>query len=138
MRKRWWQLIIIGLMMSSLFNNAGTRLLEAADAPQLYLHRGIVTVGDGKTAVLSPAPLPNIHIIQLSGPVRPQDRAALEQSGLILLEYIPDYAFLVKATPTQLNHALNQPNILGSLPFTTADKLSPELLNTLTSAQPML
>jgi uncharacterized repeat protein (TIGR01451 family) len=44
------------------------------------------------------------------------------------LEYIPDFAYLVRGTPAQIAAAARVPNVIGQSPFTLADKLSPALL----------
>jgi subtilase family protein/flagellar hook capping protein FlgD len=38
-------------------------------------------------------------IVQLSGPIRPDQRAAIEAAGAAIAGYLPDYAYLVRMTP---------------------------------------
>src|SRR5262249_21825908 len=70
-------------------------------------------------------------IIQFGGPVAPADRAALEQTGVKLLGYLPDYAYLVQGSPAQLAAAARLPQVYARSPFTVADKLAPSLLRAL-------
>ncbi len=100
--------------------------------PQLRLHRGTF---DARTpdraatpsglAAVAPGPY---AIIQFRGPIRAADRAALEQTGVALLEYLPDFAYLVRGTPDQLDAAAGLPQIYARSPLALADKLDPALL----------
>lgn len=107
-------------------------------APQLRLHRGVwdaATAGPTlSAAALQPwaaaAPGP-YAIIQLRGPVTLADRAALEAVGLTLVEYLPDFAFLVRGDPGALAAATALPRVYAHTPFTLADKLAPGLWRTL-------
>ncbi len=100
--------------------------------PQLRLHRGVFdallpeeaanNLGPG-----TPAPGP-YAIIQFRGPITRADRASLEQTGVTLLEYLPDFAYLVQGTAAQMDAAAALPQVYGRIPFTLADKLAPALL----------
>jgi uncharacterized repeat protein (TIGR01451 family) len=103
--------------------------------PQLHLHRGSFdarTAGGPITpstlATAAPGPY---TIIQLRGPISLADRAALEQTGVQLLEYLPDYAYLVRGSAAQLEAAARLPQVYARTPFTLADKLAPALLSAL-------
>ena len=105
-----------------------------APNPQLRLHRGTfdaqATEQLAATSILAAAPGP-YAIIQLRGPITPADRIALEQTGVKLLEYLPDYAYLVRGSPDQLDAAARLPQVYARTPFTLADKLAPALLQAL-------
>ncbi|UCC87570.1 MAG: hypothetical protein JSV81_22370, partial [Anaerolineales bacterium] len=100
--------------------------------PQLHLHRGTfnarIAGQVGPTSDLAAAAPGPYAIIQLSGPISQADREALEQTGLKLLEYLPDYAYLVKGTPAQLRDAAALPQVYARIPFALADKFPPALL----------
>ena len=100
--------------------------------PKLHLHRGTFDAQQvtqlapmSALAVVAPGPY---TIIQLRGPVTAVDRTALEQTGIKLLEYLPDYAYLVQGTPAQLDAAARLPQVYARTSFTLADKLAPALL----------
>ena len=93
--------LLVVLISSLVFPRAGTG--QAPAGPQLRLQRGTFDAREanrqGPTTPLAvPAPGP-YSIIQFAGPVSPADRKALEEKGLKLLEYLPDYASLVRGTP---------------------------------------
>ncbi|NOK59372.1 MAG: hypothetical protein GFH27_549283n168 [Chloroflexi bacterium AL-W] len=104
------------------------------DAPQLYLHRATFDARTPQLAAATPelaaAATPHA-IIQFSGPITTADREALEQTGVQILEYLPDYAYLVAGTSAQLATAEQLPQVYAHVPFTAADKLAPTLLRAL-------
>jgi uncharacterized repeat protein (TIGR01451 family) len=105
---------------------------QGTSDPLLRLHRGTFdarTGGPASAAGALNAPVStNLAIIQLGGPVAPADRRALEQSGVQLLEYLPDYAYLVSGSQAQIGAATRLPQVYAHIPFTLADKLSPSIL----------
>ncbi|HEX6383611.1 MAG TPA: S8 family serine peptidase [Anaerolineae bacterium] len=107
--------------------------------PQLRLHRATFDAMVAQGRALTPeltAPAPGAYaIIQLRGPVTAADRAALEETGVTLLEYLPDYAYLVRGTADQLDAAATLPPVYARVPFTIADKLAPALLRALQRGQ---
>jgi subtilisin family serine protease len=114
---------------------AETRVSASPPDPLLRLHRATF---DARIAGQS-APVPewaaaapgSYAIIQLRGPITIADRAALEQTGVTLLEYLPDFAYLVRGAPAQLAAAAHLPQVYARAPFTLADKLAPALLRAL-------
>lgn len=100
--------------------------------PRLYLHsRARLRAPAALAAELGQAAPGPYAIVQLRGPVAEADRAALAATGVELLEYLPDFAFLVRGTPDQLGAAARLPQVAARLPFTAADKLAPALLSAL-------
>jgi subtilisin family serine protease len=114
---------------------AASRITNLPPEPQLRLHRATF---DARTpepaapastfAAAAPGPY---AIIQFRGPVTVADRAALEQTGVTLLEYLPDFAYLARGTADQLDAAARLPQVYARTPFTLADKLAPALLRAL-------
>jgi serine protease AprX len=121
---------VVALLAAALANVGAA---PSVPAPQLWLNRSILAATPRSPAIaraLSAAGGP-YAIIQLRGPIRPADRAALEQTGLALLEYMPDFAYLVRGSPQQIAAAIQLPQVAGSAPLTLADKLAPALLHAL-------
>jgi uncharacterized repeat protein (TIGR01451 family) len=114
-----------------------TRLAAGAAAPtsvpQLWLHRSILAETPRSPALARALAAPSgpFALVQLRGPIMPSDRAALEQAGLALLEYLPDFAYLVRGSPQQIAAAARLPQVANSAPLTLADKFDPALLRTL-------
>jgi hypothetical protein len=106
-----------------------------SDTPVLRLQRGtfdaLAPAASANTSgVMMAAPGP-YAIIQFRGPITPSDRMTLQQNGLAILEYLPDFAYLVRGTNEQLDAAAARPHVYAHIPFTLADKLAPALLNKL-------
>ena len=59
-----------------------------------------ITLRKRKASELQP------YLLQLSGPVRAQDKAALTKAGLTIVGYVPDNALLIRATPAAIERAL--------------------------------
>jgi serine protease AprX len=128
-------LSILALLAASLATTTALRgAPQAASEPQLRLHRTTIDtshVSRNVSTALNAAAAGPYTIIQFRGPVLASDRAALEQTGVELLEYLPDYAYLVRGGERQLAAAAHVPHIYARLPFTNADKLAPALLRAL-------
>jgi subtilisin family serine protease len=125
-------LIALALLVASF--GAGTAA-PAAGAPPLRLHRAILeTLPSNRSpainALLAGASSP-YSIIQFGGPIALAERAALDATGVKRLEYIPDFAYLVRGTPQQLSRAAGVSGVVNTAAFTPADKLSPALLRML-------
>ncbi len=107
---------------------------RAASRPLLRLHRGAFDARSSSRpsvhAALS-AGDPSLAIIQFSAPIAPRDRAALRGTGVELLEYLPDYAYLVRGDAAQLDLAARLGGVYARAPFLDADKLAPTLLRAL-------
>ncbi len=107
--------------------------------PQLRLHRGTFDAQEqgrfASSEVAGQAAPGSYSIIQFNGPVTAADRAMLKRTGVTILEYLPDYAFLVQGTEAQLNKAGILANIYARVPFTLADKLAPSLLGAIQNGQ---
>jgi hypothetical protein len=102
-----------------------------AEPPKLRLHRGTfdarlgvgLSVADGLADAA-----PDLAIIQFAAPIAPAEQAALRATGVEVLEYIPDNAYLVRGDTAQRDAAARLPNVYARAAFLPADKLAPELL----------
>src|SRR6266508_833098 len=120
-------ILVAALLVASL-----PRVDAAQPAPRLWLHRSILENAPRPPVVsalaLAEASASPYAIIQFRGPIAHDDRAALEQTGVTVLEYLPDFAYLVRGSPAQLAMAVGLPQTYARVPFTAADKLAPALL----------
>lgn len=126
-------LLVLVLALSSVAGIAAQPARQPIDL-QLHLHRGTFDIlqGSSTTASQSLAAVSGPYaIVQFRGPITPTDRSGLEQLGVHPLEYLPDFAYLVRADATQLAAATRLPQVYGVAPFTVADKLAPSLLQAL-------
>jgi uncharacterized repeat protein (TIGR01451 family) len=126
-------LAVAALVLVSLIGApAGGVTAQPAAAPLLRLHRATFDArASGRvapTAALAAAAPGPYAIVQFRGPISAEDRAALEQTGVSVLGYLPDYAYLVQGQPAQLDAAARLPQIYARAPLTLADKLAPALL----------
>lgn len=127
--------LLIALVLLSVSSTGAAA--EITSSPRLRLQRGTfdartVTSAGGVWFASAPGPY---AILQLLGPVTPADRAALERTGVRLLEYLPDFAFLVQGDEAQLTAAARLPQVYVRAPFTLADKLAPALLRAVGRAE---
>ena len=115
------KILSLGLCLSLLFSLPGgnitpARPVEASTSrPQLHLHRASfdarTTVPQFPAQVWTEAAPGDYAIIQLRGPITQADRKALLATGITLLEYMPDYAYLVRGAPEQVAKAARLPQI---------------------------
>jgi len=125
-------LVILAVLVSPLVS-AG--VAPAGDEPPLRLHRAILDAhkpGPGAPlAALNATASGSYAIVQFNGPILPTQRAALEATGVTLLEYMPDFAYLVRGASAQIDSAAHLPGVYRHVPFLVADKLAPALLRAL-------
>lgn len=67
-------------------------------------------------------------VVQLRGPVTDQAKAALIDLGLELLDYVPNHAFLARATTAEVAAAVAAGAAIWSSPLHPAYRIEPELL----------
>lgn len=67
------------------------------------------------------------YILQFDGPVLEEWKSALEATGVQLLGYIPDYAFVVKMTTQQKETAAAHPHVRWIGLYQPGYKISPNL-----------
>lgn len=131
-----------GLMAALLALTLGLLALptEARQSagPQLHLHRGTLDAG-----ALSPqagggplrAAVPTMAIVQFDGPITAGDQADLARTGVEVLEYLPDYAYLVRGAGAQLEAAGTLAGVYATSPLLELDKLAPELIDALANGR---
>src|SRR5687768_4886099 len=128
-------LLIVALVGATLSTASAVRGERSSDTPpQLYLYRTTIEAGMARriaSTALGSAVDSSYAIIQFRGPITTGDRSALLRTGVALLEYLPDFAYVVRGDATQLAAAASLPEVYARLPFTNADKLAPALLRAL-------
>jgi hypothetical protein len=80
---------------------------------------------------LRTAPHPNqvaYYLVQFDGPVQPEWRAGLEALGMEAMEYVPDFAFLIRATPEMADTAAHLDHVRWVGLFHPAYRIDPRLL----------
>ncbi len=65
----------------------------------------------------------NLRLIKFSGPISPQQRAAVEQAGATILGYAPHYAYIVRMAPALDNAAKQIDGVNWVGPFLPAFKV---------------
>jgi hypothetical protein len=70
------------------------------------------------------------HLVQFHGPILPEWRQAVQDTGAVILEYVPDFAYLIRATADQAAalSSLAQTRWTGA--YKADYKISPSLKNT--------
>ena len=121
---------IIALCIAS----AAVAAAQPAAPPPLLLHSARLRPSAAPSPAGGQLAAPaagDYRILQFAGPIATADRDALAAAGVEILEYIPDFAYLVRGTPAQLAAAALVPNVLAQQPLALADKISPALYGAL-------
>src|SRR5262245_2847106 len=109
---RRFALFVVVVLALSSWLGVGAAPRSTAAPPRLRLHRAIFDARAASrgapTAALAAAASGPYAIVQFGGPIASADRAALEQTGVTLLEYLPDYAYLVRGDADQLAAARSE------------------------------
>jgi subtilisin family serine protease len=78
------------------------------------------------------APIPSgSYIVQSRGPSTGAFRSRLARAGATVVSYIPNNAFLIRASDLQAHTLASQPEVQAVLPYEPYYKLKPSLLNLL-------
>src|SRR5262245_24290388 len=113
--------VVAFVLVSLIEAPIGGATAPPAAGPLLRLHRATFDArASGRiapTAALAAAAPGPYAIVQFRGPINPADRAALERTGVVLLGYLPDYAYLVRGQPEQLDAAARLPQVYARAPF---------------------
>lgn len=67
-------------------------------------------------------------VVQMTGPITEAQKQALRQRGLDVLDYVPNHAFIVRGTSTQVAASLAGNDIVWSSPMHPAWRIDPLLL----------
>src|SRR6516164_9648656 len=80
---------------------------------------------------------PGSYIVQSKGPINDAFRAQLKQAGAQIVSYIPNNAYLVRATKSVVDGLAAQPQTQAVLPYEPYYKLTPFLLDLAVKQQPL-
>ena len=123
-------LLVIGLIFLSL-GSAASKPPSATIPPKLYLQRGTIDLNVvNQTNQNDPLlqAVAEYAVIQFGGPILLKQRQALEATGLSIIEYLPDYAYLVRGSAAQQATASRIDGFYARGDWTLADKFQPGLL----------
>jgi subtilisin-like proprotein convertase family protein len=87
----------------------------AIDTTTVESRAAAVNLGGGK----------QLHLVQFAGPTRPEWYAALEDSGVEIVQYIPNYAYLVYGEGTTLTQLDTRPGVRWSGDYRDEYKIQP-------------
>ncbi len=122
------------LLMSLVFLSLGSAASKPPSAtipPKLYLQRGTIdlkVVNQANRTDRLLQPIAEYAVIQFSGPILLKQRQAVEATGLEIIEYLPDYAYLVRGSAAQQVAASSIDGFYARGDWTLADKFQPGLL----------
>lgn len=124
-------LLVVVSLACALLQVSPPAAAQSAPGPLLRLHRSTFDAASRAkvqaTGELA-AVMPNVTVIQFSGPIQAAERDALAATGVSMLEYLPDFAYLVQGSEAQLAMAAALPGVYARVPLLAADKLAPQLL----------
>ncbi len=69
------------------------------------------------------------HLLQFSGPVREEWKEACRGRGIEFLDYVPDFAFIVRSPPDRLAAISSLPGVRWIGPYRPAYRIDPVLLS---------
>ena len=120
-----WMRYALALTLACLLLSLTRYAHGEVNGPALHLKTGLVDTS-------SPSAFPGAdsslyRIVQLQGPILPAWREALEANGATLLEYLPDYAYLVRVRGVSSARLQSLPGVRWVGPYRAEYKLAPEL-----------
>ncbi|WP_110514983.1 S8 family serine peptidase [Herpetosiphon llansteffanensis] len=129
-------LLLLSLVLLS-FGSAASKPPSATIPPKLYLQRGTIDLTVASQTQADPwlQPIDGYAVIQFSGPILLKQRQAVAATGLEIVEYLPDYAYLVRGSAAQQAAARTIDGFYARGAWTLADKVQPGLLKLLQRGQ---
>jgi hypothetical protein len=87
--------LLLGLIAGLSSANAAT--LHGTAVPKLHLNAGAIDLATliARPTVATTSTGKQLRVVQFSGPIDPRWHQALRDAGLMIVDYIPDYAYLV-------------------------------------------
>ncbi|MHB1295778.1 MAG: S8 family serine peptidase [Anaerolineae bacterium] len=128
--------ILLALALFGGSQPATARPPEDPSAPAIRLRVATFTPSLGETPPLPPNLLADVAeedpdrarlLVQFKGPILPAWREALEASGVVILDYIPDYAYRIERHGVALEALRALPGVVWVGAYEPGYRLSPEL-----------
>lgn len=114
-----------------LFMLAGSAIAAGPVAGTLDLKTGLVATTQATNLLAqAAAPLPDdlrVAVVQLDGPITKARRDALEAAGVVLFDYLPDFAYAADLSGADLNALRNLEFVAWVGRFESEWKISPSL-----------
>lgn len=100
-----------------------------ADSRCLYLKTGIVDLRGKQSLLTATAAFDRMtpYVIQLDGPITPEEQRQLEDAGVILGEYLPMHAYLARLGDAKTDALMSLPFITWVGRYEDGWKLSPQI-----------
>jgi subtilisin family serine protease/subtilisin-like proprotein convertase family protein len=110
------------------------------DGKALLLRNAVIDTASGIALAipdsLKAEPEPGAFVVQAEGAITPAFRAAIDRSGAIYVSYLPNNAYLVRATSAQADSLRSIVGISAVLPYEPYFKLEPTLLEKAIDGRP--
>ncbi len=143
---RWRLTVVIMVLMALLgIMPSAAQPQPAPPGPLIYLVRFTFDPAAGEPSVPAPlaslegpAPASPYYLLQFEGPVQEGWKQSVEEAGIRLLSYVPDFAFVVRLPAGMSADAARAlPHVRWVGPYRMVYKLSPELDAWITASGPM-
>ena len=119
--------VVILLLLSAAVGRPAIAAREAET--RILLNAGVVDTSAPEAAARRTSALPAagkaLRLVQFPGPIQPSWYAALEATGVRVVTYIPENAYLVWGTPAQLAAVQRLPDLQWEGEYRPADKVDP-------------
>ncbi len=125
----WVILLILASSLPAGALAAGGSGPDPASPPRLHLLTGAVDPTSLMTlASLSPVPSGQkaLYVVQFHDVITSADHALLQKAGVLVGPYLPDFAFVVQATPEQAQSLAQDGRVRAVVRFRPEWKVSPE------------
>src|SRR5262249_34130731 len=111
----------VGVAQGQLSSSSGSSVLLRLRSGA-YDPLRVAAVADRTRTAVSDEP--SLYLVQFKGPVRAEWRRALESTGAAVLDYVPDFAYLVRASGSAAGHFAGLPGHRWHGSFTSDPRLS--------------
>ena len=126
--------LVVALLLSFNFIHLSTEgstdnVIDLDTGPFLWTHAGPMLIDSLEESFSNGRDHDtDFYIVQFRGPVGDPQIRMLESAGLRVLDYFPDYAYVINTENSYVNDIEDLPGVIGTSPFFSGIKVHPDFL----------
>ncbi|MGA1821868.1 MAG: S8 family serine peptidase, partial [Thermoplasmatota archaeon] len=120
-----------------MVDSSGETAAPIQDSPVIWTHYGKMTLGQIEESI-NHGPFDHdsdFRILQFDGPIYPHQTDEIRKRGGVIVDYIPDFAYIVDAGGSDIDDLLIIDGVVGETPYPSGMKIHPSVLESILSGE---